>query len=171
MPAIPSGETCLFHQNNSPVGWTKLTDIDDHAVRLTTIWASGSQGNTSSPVLQPFNTVFSSNPFNYTINPFSGTSQSTTLTASSIPPHTHRANGNTTITTTANHPTTVRVKTSPPPATPIQAAAQTVFNGTTTDVGGGGHTHPLSLSVPSSSLSGTLNFSIKYVDVIRATRD
>lgn len=171
MPAISSGTTCFFHQNTAPVGWTKLTDIDDHGLRVTTTWAAGSQGNTSAGTTQPFNTIFSATkPVTTSFNPTSSSSQPTTITDASTPPHVHKGPANGNVTVSASAPGTVAIRNAPPGATAFpMTALQPVSADATSVVGVDGHAHPMSLST--ASVSSSMAYGIRYVDVIRATRD
>ena len=72
---IPSGTVAVFNQTNAPVGWTKLTNVDNAALRVV----SGTAGSGGT---RDFTAAFTS----HTVT---GTVGNTTLTISQIPSHTH----------------------------------------------------------------------------------
>src|SRR5690554_4768712 len=72
---IPSGTVAVFNQTNAPVGWTKLTDVNNAALRVV----SGTAGSGGT---QDFTAAFTS----HTVT---GTVGNTTLTINQIPSHTH----------------------------------------------------------------------------------
>lgn len=75
---IPSGTVAVFNQTNAPVGWTKLTDVDNAALRVV----SGTAGSGGT---QDFTAAFTS----HTVT---GTVGNTTLTINQIPSHRHSLN-------------------------------------------------------------------------------
>lgn len=137
-----SGTVMLFAQTSAPTGWTKNTSTGNNsALRLVTGTAS-TGGNVD------FATVFVSNRA-VSVTSLTGSVGATTLTTPQIPSHSH-------------------------PAAQPGAAAYSVndntgaANSSTGAAGGGGsHTHPLSVT----GGSGTVDLDVKYVDIIRATKD
>jgi hypothetical protein len=147
--SFPSGTVMLFAQTAAPTGWTKdTTNYNNSGLRVVT-------GTASTGGSVDFTTAFASQTPSGTVS-VSGSVGNTTLSTSQIPSHTHGAN---------------RFDGNP---SPLRVMASTEANGsaaTTGATGGGGsHNHPLTIS--SSTFSGTaINLAVKYVDVIRATKD
>lgn len=154
---IPAGTVMLFGQTAAPTGFTKLTDQDNAALRVVS-------GTASTGGTQGFTTAFASQTptGSVSISTVSGSAGATTLTTPQIPSHTHSlssfANGM-------------------PLSGPKIGQRPGNYNPTTfgpTDATGGGsdHTHPFSFSSGSGTFSGNaINLAVKYVDVIRATKD
>ena len=146
-----SGTVMLFVQTSAPTGWTKSTTHDNKSLRVV----SGTAGSGGSV---DFTTAFASQTPTGTVS-VSGTVGSTTLTTSQIPSHTHPAYGGgsggtgayaswSSVTATTNH------------ASAKVAAAEG---------GGGSHNHSFS---GSGSFTGTaMDLTVKYVDVIIATKN
>lgn len=164
---IPAGAVSKFQQATAPVNWNRITTYNDLTLRLV---------NTSNTIVtsaQSFSTVFTPTP-----KPFGATTLTvspgslggpTTLTAAQIPPHKHSV---------APPPAYRRPPYSPPhafdpgPGTQIITAnpqPATTDGGT---YGGGCHAHPQSFSGPGSVpfSPGTINFAIKYIDLILCQR-
>jgi hypothetical protein len=164
---IPAGAVSKFQQATAPVNWNRITTYNDLTLRLV---------NTSNTIVtsaQSFSTVFTPTP-----QPFGATTLTvspgslggpTTLTTAQIPPHTHSV---------ASPPGYYR-----PPYTPhafnsgpiAQVVNASPANAKTTDggtYGGGCHAHPQSFSGPGSVpfSPGTINFAIKYIDLILCQR-
>jgi hypothetical protein len=138
---IPTGTVMIFGQTSAPTGFTKLVDQDNAALRLVS--GSASTGGSVN-----FTTAFASQAVSGTV----GTSGSFTLANANIPSHTHG------ITIASNF------------GGGFTIAAGQGDNGNplfTTGTGGGGsHSHS------GGSFTGTaINLAVKYVDVIRATKD
>jgi hypothetical protein len=139
-----SGTRMTFNQTSAPTGWTKDTSTDNAGFRLVS-------GSASSGGSVDFTTAFSAARA-VTVTSMSGSAGATTLSTPQIPSHNH----------------TVNVLSEFP--------GGGIFNGTggvvgfinTGDTGGGGsHTHPFSFS----SGAGTVDLSVKYVDLIIAQKD
>jgi hypothetical protein len=148
--AFDSGTVMLFAQTAAPTGWTKNTSTgNQHALRIVT-------GTASSGGSVDFTTAFASQTPSGTVS-VSGSAGNTTLSTPQIPSHTHtvffRQGGTDGANGITNSPG--------------------IFNQpaiTSATGGGGAHSHPLSIS--SSTFSGNaINLAVKYVDVIRATKD
>ena len=143
----------LFGQTTAPTGWTKITDSgNQHALRVVT-------GTVGSGGTVDFTTAFASQTPAGTVS-VSGSAGSTTLTTPQIPSHTH----------------IYSAQQSTAPGGVQHNARSTGNAGSNTNYtsgatgGGGSHDHPLTIS--SSSFSGTaINLAVKYVDIIRATKD
>jgi hypothetical protein len=75
---IPSGSVFLVYQAAAPAGWTQVTSINDHALRIV----SSSGGNTGGTTA--FSTVF---------NNQTPTIGATTLSVSQMPSHGHSIGG------------------------------------------------------------------------------
>jgi hypothetical protein len=145
---IPSGTVMIFGQTAAPTGFTKLTDQDNAALRVVSGAAStgGSVG---------FTTAFASQAV--TITAVSGSASATTLTTPQIPSHSHSAGFAGYQQSPSAGQTMLRNPT--PNTTPVP---------TSSTGGGGSHDHPFSFS---SATATAINLAVKYVDVIRATKD
>ena len=150
-----AGTVMLFAQTAAPTGWTKNTTTgNNNALRIVT-------GTASSGGSVDFTTAFASQTpsGSVTISSVSGSAGATTLTTPQIPSHTH------TIPVIGNNNTGTQTANSA--LNPTQPAYATSATG-----GGGDHTHPFSFSSGSGTFSGNaINLAVKYVDVIRATKD
>lgn len=138
---FPVGTVMLFGNAAAPVGWTKLTNIDNAAIRIVSGTGGGSGGTAN------FTTAFASR------TP-AGTVGNTTLTTAQIPAHTHGIAMWATPTGGANAGGAV--------------AYDTVRSGskyaTDTDGGtGGAHNH--------SFTGTAMDFAVKYADMIRCSLD
>jgi hypothetical protein len=146
----------LFAQTAAPTGWTKDTsNYNNSGLRVVT-------GSASTGGSVDFTTAFASQTptGSVTITSVSGSAGATTLSTPQIPSHSHsivRAEGpGTQPSINAN-----RGIGSQSPGFSTQAAG-----------GGGSHTHPFSFSSGSGTFSGSaINLAVKYVDVIRATKN
>jgi len=145
--AFDSGTVMLFAQTSAPTGWTKNTSSgDQHALRVVT-------GTASTGGSVDFTTAFASQTPSGTVS-VSGSAGNTTLTTPQIPSHTH-TNRN-----AQNGPGNIGFSYGRTPN-----STQTGAEG-----GSGSHNHPLTIS--SSTFSGNaINLAVKYIDVIRATKN
>jgi hypothetical protein len=131
-----------FNQTAAPTGWTKDTSTDNAGFRLVS-------GNVGSCGSVDFTTAFVSNRA-VTVTSISSSVGATTLSTPQIPSHSHPDGG------APSGSAVYRVE--------GNGGAQA---GTTGATGGGGsHTHPFSFS----SGAGTVDLSIKYVDLIIAQK-
>jgi hypothetical protein len=145
----------IFAQNLAPTGFTKNTTTGDNsALRVTT-------GTASTGGSVAFTTAFASQTptGSVSISAVSGSAGATTLSTPQIPSHTHsipfaRSGGS------GGNPASF-------------VPGDENLSATTGGAGGGGsHTHPFSFSSGSGTFSGNaINLAVKYVDVIRATKD
>ena len=152
---IPAGTVMIFGQTSAPTGFTKLTDQDNAALRVVS--GSASTGGSVN-----FTTAFASQTpsGSVSITAVSGSAGAITLSTPQIPSHSH------TFPTKGSFyegPSKVLVGDSQPGGGTF----------TTSSTGGGGsHDHPFSFSSGSGTFSGNaINLAVKYVDVIRATKD
>jgi hypothetical protein len=157
-----SGAVMIFQQTSAPTGWTKSTTDDDAILTATT-------GSLTTGGTLAFSSTLNS-PVSITgkLTFGSMTIGSTTVTAGMIPLHTHPFTGYTVYPFRAVTPggtaTVTTNATSPVAGSPVFTAPYT---------GPSGHTHPQ----PSAGLSSldttyySSSFSLKYVDVIVATKD
>jgi hypothetical protein len=152
---IPAGTVMLFGQTAAPTGFTKLTDQDNASLRVVS-------GTASTGGSVNFTTAFASQTptGSVSITAVSGTAGATTLTTPQIPSHTHNA-------AFGNNPSDTGTRFQ------LRATPAGGANAVTEATGGGGsHDHPFSFSSGSGTFSGNaINLAVKYVDVIRATKD
>jgi hypothetical protein len=150
--AFDAGTVLMFAQTAAPTGWTKNTTTgNQHALRVVT-GTAGTGGTVD------FTTAFASKAVTGTVS-VSGSAGATTLTTPQIPSHSHNTNINSNFGYTS---------------VPARAAAasfgtpQRIESATTG--GGGSHSHPLTIS--SSTFSGNaIDMAVRYIDVIRATKN
>jgi hypothetical protein len=144
-----SGTRMTFNQTSAPTGWTKDTSTNNAGFRLVS-------GSASSGGSVDFTTAFSATRA-VTVTSMSGSAGATTLSTPQIPSHRHNvATG-----PGGNAPQRIFLYTSP---------GYGVFNSVDAGVntgGGGSHTHPFSFSTG----AGTVDLSVKYVDLIIAQKD
>jgi hypothetical protein len=183
---FPTGTVLIFGQTAAPTGWTKdTTNFNDSALRVVTgtVSSGGTQGFTTAFASQtPAGTV-SVGVSAGTLAVSAGTlavsagtlsAAATTLATSQIPAHQHvfRLEAQGTNNTTGNF---------------NRGNGSLLYSPLTDNAGGGGsHSHSMSGSpalsgspslsgsptITSASFSGTaINLAVKYVDVIRATKD
>lgn len=149
---IPAGTVMIFGQTAAPTGFTKLTDQDNAGLRVVSGTAStgGSVNFTTAFASQtPAGTV--------SISAISGSAGATTLGIPEIPSHSHSSAQLDAGFFGANSPS---------------GARGSVSSNTGNTGGGGSHSHPFSFSSGTASFSGNaINLAVKYVDVIRATKD
>jgi hypothetical protein len=151
--SFPAGTVMLFGQTAAPTGWTKDTsNFNNSGLRVVT-------GTASSGGSVDFTTAFASQTpsGSVSITAVSGSAGNTTLSTPQIPSHTHGLVGR-----QYNHGADGQTSGGP-----------TISPGNTGATGGGGaHTHPFSFSSGSGTFSGNaINLAVKYVDVIRATKN
>jgi hypothetical protein len=150
VPEFVSGTVMIFAQTAAPTGWTKNTTTgNQHALRVVT-GTAGTGGSVD------FTTAFASQSVTGTVS-VSGSAGATTLTTPQIPSHTHTA------TNSFAYGGSGRFA-----ATSSQGGTPTLSTNATG--GDGSHSHPLSIS--SSTFTGTaINLAVRYIDVIRATKN
>ena len=172
---VPSGTKQLFVQTSAPTGWTKETSShDESAIRVTT-------GNASSGGSVDFTTLFNGSVNGTVATSISGTTGSTTLSASQIPSHFHYAFRNTNAFDGINSALSSSEYAargsgfgggSYDEKYAIGGVSSTANVGRTSSVGSGqGHTHDAGSLTGTSTFSSTTDLSVKFVDVIIATKD
>lgn len=153
VPGFPAGTVMLFAQTSAPTGWTKdTTNYNNSGLRVVT-------GAASTGGSVDFTTAFASQTptGSVTITSVSGSAGATTLTTPQIPSHTHGVPG-----VGGNEGAGL---------SPYQNITPGSYPTTATG-GGGSHNHPFSFSSGSGTFSGNaINLAVKYVDVIRASKD
>lgn len=159
--AFASGTVMLFGQTAAPTGWTKdTTNYNNSGLRVVT-------GTVTTGGSVDFTTAFASQTptGSVTISSVSGSAGATTLSTPQIPSHTHDLS---------------RSVYEPAPSSTgnnqFRHDRNTFWQGGATSAtgtgGGGSHTHPFSFSSGSGTFSGNaINLAVKYVDVIRATKN
>jgi hypothetical protein len=163
--AFDSGTVMLFAQTAAPTGWTKdTTNYNNSGLRIVT-------GTASTGGSVDFTTAFASQTPSGTVS-VSGSAGNTTLSTPQIPSHSHPLSPNLIAFIAPGLPpgtASGRISAYGPTNnvnTERNLATQAVGN----EGGGGSHSHPLSIS--SATFSGNaINLAVKYVDVIRATKD
>jgi hypothetical protein len=151
---IPAGTVMIFGQTSAPTGFTKLTDQDNAGLRVVS-GTAGTGGTVN------FTTAFASQTptGSVSITSVAGSAGATTLSTPQIPSHSHTASGR-----EASYAGSIFAVT-----TGVGGSGTATTNATG---GGGSHTHPFSFSSGSGTFSGNaINLAVKYVDVIRATKD
>lgn len=149
--SFASGTVLIFGQTAAPTGWTKdTTNYNNSALRVVT-------GTASTGGSVDFTTAFTSQTpaGSVSINTSGLSAGATTLTTPQIPSHTHSA---------ANEGAGI-------PAGGSPGGASAVSGNTGATGGGGSHTHSVSGSATGSFTGTAINLAVKYVDVIRATKD
>lgn len=156
--SISTNSISLFRNAAAQPGWTKLTTFNEYMLRVV-------NGTASSVAASPFSTVFANSTISGSVT-LSGTVGNVTLQADQIIKHTHPVNGR------YLSPTPTRVSTATP--TNVIAISQTTTSASTYNSpatgGGGAHTHSLA-NVSVGFTGGSIDFSVKYVDVIVAQRN
>lgn len=139
--AFDAGTVLIFGQTSAPTGWTKLTNLDNYALRVVS-------GAASTGGSVAFTTAFASQ------TP-AGTVGSTTLSTSQMPSHNHLTFSNGTYIGggVACAGSGVRA---------VNDVSQS-SNVTGSTGSGGSHTH--------SFTGTAINLAVQYVDVIRATKN
>jgi hypothetical protein len=152
--SFPVGTVMLFAQTAAPTGWTKNTSAgNQHALRVVT-------GTASTGGSVDFTTAFASQTpsGSVSITAVSGSAGNTTLSTPQIPSHSHSIS-----TVNLDEPGTSIAS--------VRGGSARTANTNNTG-GGGAHSHPFSFSSGSGTFSGNaINLAVKYVDVIRATKN
>jgi hypothetical protein len=156
MPDIVSGTSTLFRMTTPPIGWTKNTSFNEHALRVVS--GSASSGGSAN-----FSNVFTNIPVSAT-GTVSGSIGPFTLTYQHIPQHTH-----TYPRLTANRPG--RYGTSGQPISVTGGPGWNVPSNSSSTGSSGAHTHPVGDIGFTWSPSNSLNLAVRYLDIIIATRN
>lgn len=151
---FPPGTAMLFVQTNAPTGWTKSTAHSNKALRVVT-GTAGSGGTVD------FSTAFTSRAVTGSVS-VSGTVGSTALSVEQMPSHAHSFN--------TEVPGGSRLAWESPTNGGLVQTGSAYVNAAINAAGSGwGHNHSFS---GSGSFTGTaIDLSVKYVDVIIATKD
>jgi hypothetical protein len=152
-----SGTVMLFGQTAAPTGWTKdTTNYNNSGLRVVT-------GTASTGGTVDFTTAFASKAVAGTVSitAISGSAGNTTLTVPQIPSHRHGI------------PAAPGPQTLPGLQTNWAGFSNRRYQTGSSNTGGSGaHSHPFSFSSGTATFSGTaIDLAVKYVDVIRATKD
>lgn len=160
--------TMVFQQSFAPVGWTKRTNFtNDSALRVVNTWPSDPDKKNGNP----FSTTFVPISVNSNTNtPITLTTDNKITTISEMQAHTHQYSTSGTYGTrgmafpAAYFPGGVYYSPSPSGTTDsISISAPSALNSPI------GHSHSIEGSIYNTS-SPNVNFSIKYIDSILATR-
>jgi hypothetical protein len=154
---IPAGTVMIFGQTSAPTGFTKLVDQNNASLRVVS-------GTASTGGSVDFTTAFASQTptGSVSISSVNGSAGATTLSTPQIPSHNHSVN---TFANCCGSPPNVRTARISNGVIPVGIATEATG-------GNGSHTHPFSFSSGSGTFSGNaINLAVKYVDVIRATKD
>lgn len=156
MAVFASGTKTFFTSTNAPPGWTKdATNYNEYTLRVVNGATTSSGGSTN------FTSVFTSRTISGTA-PFSSlTSGSTTLNPTNLPAHIHQSSGGATISSAS-------VSNSSPASFPM-ASTTPVLTNTGANGTQGAHSHPF--GTIGVSISGALDLSVQYVDLILATKN
>lgn len=144
-----SGTKMLFVQQAAPTGWTKATDQNDKALRIV----SGSSGGTAGGSTD-FTVVFTSR----------------TIAEANLPSHSHTFSGTTSSNGAHTHTYEYGGSRSAESGSNITIVASTSLQTGTTS-SNGAHTHTYSGTTSSVGSGTAMDFAVKYLDVIYATRD
>jgi hypothetical protein len=159
---LPSGTVTLFRQETTIPGWTKLTTRSDYTLRVVAGLA-GAGGSVA------FSTVFG--PISVT-GSFTGSvtgTGATSLTVDQLPSHTH---GNYLRSTVSNMSFAAgAANPSPSGSFLTNGVGMALTTGTGLSATAAGHTHPASGTISASLTNATVDFSVKYVDMIQAQKD
>lgn len=152
---IPAGTVMLFNQTTAPTGWTKSVTHNDKALRVVS-GAVGSGGTSA------FSAAFSNRGLAgglTSTETITGTVGGTTLTIAEMPAHQH----------------TILWQFQSPSGGSGDRASYLSATGSSslTELTGGSqpHTHPFTGGAHSHTVSGSIDMSVQYVDVIFATKD
>lgn len=166
--------TMLFQQATAPVGWVKETDptLDNCALTITN----------KTNLYKPYNNA--SNTFTFDFSPtgtlastftVSGSVGATTISTAMLPSHTHTMGGRNNppggVTYFANfkQPNSSTTAVAFAPSYSGASPSSGSSNSTGIASGSSGHTHTVS-NINISFTYPDMNFSVKYVDAIIATR-
>lgn len=160
LDAFPTGTIMLFVQTNAPTGWTKLTNVNDHALRMVS-------GVASSGGATGFTSIFGAGK----------TAGSTSLSIAQMAVHTHGDGSLTAGSAGAHvHGLGFEVNEGVGAETIADLSVAATSNRIASDSdSGGAHTHTVTGTTASagsgSSHNHTLSLDVAYTDVIRAAKD
>lgn len=187
---FPSGTRMLFAQSTAPTGWTKdtATSLNDAALRVVTgsTGTGGSVNFTSAFTVQSASGTVGTTTADGTVGStqVAGAVGDTALTESQMPAHDHYVAGGAGGSANVSQNGTIAwtsSKTSGNQDYDLKQASGTAYIGKTSTTGGGqththsftspSHSHTFAGTAHSHSFSGSsINLSVKYVDVIVATK-
>lgn len=155
---IAQNSVTLFYQAAAPTGWTKVTTLNDRALRVVSGNTGGSFGGS-----QTFSTIFPSTVRSVSIDfsstvPVTGTVGNHTLTVSQIPDHTHNSLIGPAASASSGSGT-------------FRTSGTNSTGGVNSPLGiGQAHNHPFSGQVDFTTTgTGTINLALQYIDVILCT--
>lgn len=159
---FPTGTVTVFRQTAAPLGWQKITSVNDVALRVV----SGSGGTTGGNVGAPgnFSTVHTAPwPNNFSFDsPYPGSTAAAPAALTGTGGHIHT-------TMFVNPIPRITVLARNPFPAPSYATVYNASPGPTTlDGGGVGHSHPLGVSLSGSASQP--NWAVSYVDLILASK-
>lgn len=149
---IPSGSITLMKMDTPPPGWTKLATNHLHALRVVT-------GATSSGGSVNYTSVFTTFSASTTGSSFNIDGTSTSLTQ--LPTHLHGYNIAQTVTAMSTVGPSFATALIPPSIANTPAPSSP-------NSGTDAHSHPSTASI--SSISGSLDMRVKYVDSVLVQR-
>jgi hypothetical protein len=155
---FPSGTVMLFQQSASPVGWTKVIDHNDKALRVV----SGAVGAGGSVA---FSGAFANRTVSSTTA--SGSVGNTTLTSADIPAHYHIEGMGTYNSGDATHGRYGTVNTGSSEIVHTQNGTSTYGAKTSSYGGSTAHNHPFTAAAHDHDL----DMRVAYVDVIFARKN
>lgn len=157
MPAFILGTRTFFKQSSAPTGWTKSTANDDYTIRVVN---NSSTGGTLSGSLG-FTTCFTQKTINPTLT---GALATVSSEVADTPAHTHTVN----YTYTPSASSTYQIYNSG--STPFASSGGSfIATGGVNQGGDGIHSH--SATVTANHTGGTIDFRVKYVDFILASKN
>lgn len=160
-----TGATMLFAQTSAPIGWTKDTTLNDYALRVTT-------GSVSTGGSVSFTAMNQDTTFTGTASVTGTALGATTLSAGQLPLHYHQG---TTNGSGWRSNTPSPVGTSYPwvdAASGLNVSGPAINSGPpATAWGGGSHVHTVSPGSTTAPANSPFSMSVRYHDVILATRN
>lgn len=151
------GSRMVFAQGTAPTGWTKDNTYNDYALRVTN-GTVGSGGSIN------FSSVMTNQTLSGTATMTGTTLGATTLASTHLPDHYHSG--------TINGSAFVSNQSSPLRTylwSPTGGSTQTTLSPTSVAWAGGSHTHSVSPATAPAGVS--FDMSVKYIDVIIATKN
>jgi len=162
--SIESGSITLFYQTTAPVGWTKLTTLNDYGIRITSSTGGGSGGTVA------FTTCFSPVVVSGSAAA-SGSIGAVTLSLSQISSHSHPSGAAAGATSSIRGGGNINFPQFTPANNPSLIGPISYFPISTPPAGGGSsHTHP-AISAGGAYTGNTFAMDIKYADCILAQRN
>ena len=149
---VPQNSVMIFFSQAAPSFWTKSLAHNNKALRVVSGTGGGfGSGGTSGPGGSPFTTIMTTRSVPGTVQT-RGSVGNTTLSLAQTPSHTHNAGSS------------VTVRGGSPSVAGKRFGAPGPIAVTSPSGGGGAHNHPFPNSP--SSVSGTADLRVQYIDVI-----